>query len=139
VIAKKRIAGAIDNPMGCLDVLANAGRISQSASQRREPKSCLAILLMGRPIEETTMKIKTIALASVFALSSTLAFAQGATGPAAQQDNMTKPGTTGTMEKGSMEKGTTGMGTGTKGFAAKPGGMDKSKPGGQSTARNPAD
>jgi pentapeptide MXKDX repeat protein len=40
------------------------------------------------------------------------AFAQN-TGPAPQQDNMTKPGqmnnSTGSMEKGSMEKGTTGM------------------------------
>ena len=56
------------------------------------------------------MKIKTIALASVFALSSTLAFAQGATGPAAQQDNMTKPGTTGTMEKGFDGEGLDGEG-----------------------------
>jgi pentapeptide MXKDX repeat protein len=73
------------------------------------------------------------------------AFGQGTTGPATQQDNMTKPGmTNGSMEKdsmkkGSMDKGTTGTGTGTNGFAAKPGGMDKSKPGGQSTARNPGD
>jgi pentapeptide MXKDX repeat protein len=42
------------------------------------------------------------------------AFAQN-TGPAAQQDNMTKPGQMnnsterGSMEKGSMNKGTTGM------------------------------
>jgi len=37
------------------------------------------------------------------------AFAQS-TGPAAQGDNMTKPGmTNGSMEKGSMDKGTTGM------------------------------
>jgi pentapeptide MXKDX repeat protein len=37
------------------------------------------------------------------------AFAQGTTGPAAQQDNMTKPGMTNesTMNKGSMDKGTT--------------------------------
>jgi hypothetical protein len=94
--------------------------------------------LAGRTIEETIMKIKTIALASGFALSSTLAFAQG-TGPAPQQDNMTKPGTTnGSMEKGSMQKGTTGTGAGMNGAAAKPGGMDESKPGGKSTARDPA-
>ncbi len=43
------------------------------------------------------------------------AFAQGSTGPAAQQDNMTKPGMTngsmdkGSMNKGSMNNGTTGM------------------------------
>ena len=39
------------------------------------------------------------------------ALAQSSTGPAAQQDNMTKPGmTNGSMEKGSMDKGaTTGM------------------------------
>jgi pentapeptide MXKDX repeat protein len=72
------------------------------------------------------------------------AFAQGTTGPAAQQDNMTKPGMTngsmekGSMEKGSMDKGTTGTGAGMNGAAGKPGGMDESKPGGQSTARNPA-
>jgi pentapeptide MXKDX repeat protein len=37
------------------------------------------------------------------------ALAQGTTGPAAQQDNMNKPGMTNdsTMNKGSMEKGTT--------------------------------
>ena len=36
------------------------------------------------------------------------AFAQGATGPAAQQDNMTKPGmATGSMNNGSMNNGTT--------------------------------
>ena len=36
------------------------------------------------------------------------ALAQSQTGPAAQQDNMTKPGmTNGSMEKGSMDKGTT--------------------------------
>jgi hypothetical protein len=78
------------------------------------------------------MKIKTIVLAGAFALSSTLAFAQG-TGPAAQQDNMTKPGTS----NGSMEKGTTGTGAGVTGAATKPGGPDESKPGGQSTARKP--
>jgi hypothetical protein len=85
------------------------------------------------------MKLKTIVLAGAFALSSTLAIAQGTTGPAAQHDNMTKPGTTnGSMDKGSMEKGTTGTGAGvTNGAAAKPGGMDESKPGGQSTARKP--
>jgi pentapeptide MXKDX repeat protein len=39
------------------------------------------------------------------------AFAQN-TGPAAQQDNMTKPGANnGTMEKGSMDKGSTNKGT----------------------------
>jgi pentapeptide MXKDX repeat protein len=48
------------------------------------------------------------------------AFAQGTTGPAAQQDNMTKPGmNNGSMEKGSMNKGsmnsgTTGMNADTK-------------------------
>jgi pentapeptide MXKDX repeat protein len=41
------------------------------------------------------------------------ALAQGMTGPAAQQDNMTKPGmTNGSTEKGSMTKGTTGMNNG---------------------------
>jgi pentapeptide MXKDX repeat protein len=36
------------------------------------------------------------------------AFAQGTTGPAAQQDNMTKPGmTNNSTDKGSMDKGTT--------------------------------
>jgi hypothetical protein len=92
---------------------------------------------MGRTHAETTMKLKTIVLAGALALSSTLAFAQG-TGPAGQQDNMTKPGTTnGSMEKGSMEKGTTGTGAGVTGAATKPGGPDESKPGGQSTARKP--
>ena len=38
------------------------------------------------------------------------AFAQGTTGPAAQQDNMTKPGMTNdSTDKGAMHKSTTGM------------------------------
>jgi hypothetical protein len=104
---------------------------------QREHKSRSTLLLMGLTYEETLMKFKTIALATAFALSSTFAFAQG-TGPATQQDNMTKTGTTnGSMDKGSMEKGTTGTGAGMNGAAAKPGGPDESKVGGQSTARKP--
>jgi hypothetical protein len=104
---------------------------------QREHKSRSTLLLMGLTYEETLMKFKTIALATAFALSSTFAFAQG-TGPATQQDNMTKTGTTnGSMDKGSMEKGTTGTGAGLNGAAAKPGGPDESKVGGQSTARKP--
>ena len=61
---------------------------------------------------EMTMKKFLVATAAL-ALMCGSAFAQN-TGPAPQQDNMTKPGqmnnsTSGSMEKGSMEKGTTGM------------------------------
>ena len=66
------------------------------------------------------------------------AFAQGSTGPAAQQDNMTKPGMTNdsTMNKGSMEKGsTTGMSNDGMKKDGMSGGMkkDMSKEGGQGT------
>jgi pentapeptide MXKDX repeat protein len=65
----------------------------------------------------TPMEIamKKILIATALTLMCGSAFAQ-ATGPAAQQDNMTKPGmTNGSMEKGSTSKGsmnngaTTGM------------------------------
>jgi pentapeptide MXKDX repeat protein len=59
------------------------------------------------------MKTFLIATAALTLMCGS-AFAQS-TGPAAQQDNMTKPGQMnnsidkGSMEKGSMDKGTTGM------------------------------
>jgi pentapeptide MXKDX repeat protein len=53
---------------------------------------------------------KFLIASATLALMCGSAFAQGSTGPAAQQDNMTKPGmTNGSMEKGSTDKGTTGM------------------------------
>ena len=53
--------------------------------------------------------MKTIIAVTAFTLMCAPAFAQN-TGPAAQTDNMQKPGTTNsTMDKGSMDKGTTGM------------------------------
>ena len=60
---------------------------------------------------------KVLIAAATLSLMCGSAFAQG-TGPAAQDDNMNKPGMTkGTMEKGSMQKGsmkegTTGMNKG---------------------------
>jgi pentapeptide MXKDX repeat protein len=56
--------------------------------------------------------MKKILIATALTLMCGSAFAQG-TGPAAQQDNMTKPGMTndsmsnGSMRNGSMDKGTT--------------------------------
>jgi hypothetical protein len=85
------------------------------------------------------MKLKIIALASVFAMSSTLAFAVEAgtaelpvSAPRSDVDGKTQvaPGNA-AAEK--MQR--TGETTGT---AARPGGMDASKPGGESTARKPS-
>jgi pentapeptide MXKDX repeat protein len=56
--------------------------------------------------------MKKLLIATALTLMCGSAFAQGTTGPAAQQDNMTKPGMTNestSMDKGSMNKGTTGM------------------------------
>jgi pentapeptide MXKDX repeat protein len=59
--------------------------------------------------------MKKILIAAALALMCSSAFAQG-TGPAAQQDNMTKPGmTNNSTDKSSMDKGTTtGMNDGMK-------------------------
>jgi pentapeptide MXKDX repeat protein len=59
---------------------------------------------------EIVMK-KIIIATTALALMCGSAFAQGATGPAAQQDNMTKPGMTGSTEKGAMNKGSMNNGT----------------------------
>jgi pentapeptide MXKDX repeat protein len=54
--------------------------------------------------------MKKILIATALTLMCGSAFAQGSTGPAAQQDNMTKPGmASDSMKKDSMDKGTTGM------------------------------
>jgi pentapeptide MXKDX repeat protein len=56
--------------------------------------------------------MKKLLIATALTLVCGSAFAQGTTGPAAQQDNMTKPGMTNdstSTDKGSMDKGTTGM------------------------------
>jgi pentapeptide MXKDX repeat protein len=61
----------------------------------------------------TQMEIamKKILIATALTLMCGSAFAQG-TGPAAQQDNMTKPGmANGSMEKGSMSNGSMNKGT----------------------------
>ncbi len=53
---------------------------------------------------------KLLIAAAALSLMSGSAFAQGSTGPAAQQDNMTKPGMTkDSTDKGAMTKSTTGM------------------------------
>ncbi len=58
---------------------------------------------------------KLLIVTAAMTLMCGSAFAQGSTGPAAQQDNMTKPAATndstnkGSMDKGSMDKSTTGM------------------------------
>jgi pentapeptide MXKDX repeat protein len=58
---------------------------------------------------------KIFIAATALTLMCGVAFAQGTSGPAAQQDNMTKPGmNNGTMEKGAMDKGS--MNTGTTGM-----------------------
>jgi hypothetical protein len=61
--------------------------------------------------EETSMK-KILIATTTLTLMCGSAFAQGTTGPAAQQNNMTKPGmSNGSMEKGSMKKGSMNGGT----------------------------
>jgi pentapeptide MXKDX repeat protein len=74
------------------------------------------------------MKKILIATAALTLLCGS-AFAQGTTGPAAQQDNMTKPGmtnnSTGSMDKGSMSNGTTGMSSGGMKKEGMSGGMKK--------------
>ncbi len=59
---------------------------------------------------------KVLIATAALSLMCGSAFAQSQTGPAAQQDNLTKPGmANGSMEKGSMDKGaTTGMNDGMK-------------------------
>jgi len=52
--------------------------------------------------------MKKILIATAVTLMCGSAFAQTNTGPAAQSDNMQKPGMN-NMDKGSMNKGTTGM------------------------------
>jgi pentapeptide MXKDX repeat protein len=75
--------------------------------------------------------VKRILIATAMTLMCSSAFAQG-TGPAAQQDNMTKPGMTNgstdsSMNKGSMDNGnTTGMSNdGMKKEGMNSGGMKK--------------
>jgi hypothetical protein len=86
--------------------------------------------------EETTMKMKTIVLASAFALAGTIAFAQTNTGGSPQpsgmaphtQENM-KGSTTGRSGPSPKDASTQGAGTAgaadKKGDAASPGGTMK--------------
>ncbi len=55
--------------------------------------------------------MKKILIATALTLMCSSAFAQGTTGPAAQSDNMNKPGMN-NMDKGTMNKDTTGTGNG---------------------------
>ena len=92
------------------------------------------------------MNFKTIALATAFALSSTFALAQAGGGMSGS--GTAAPGSSGASVNsnggsvGTSRSGTVGTNTresGMNGAAAKPGGRDESKVGGQSTARKPAD
>jgi hypothetical protein len=71
------------------------------------------LVAVGFNLTEILMK-KFLIATTALTLMCGSAYAQN-TGPAPQQDNMTKPGATngsmekGSMEKGSMEKGTTGV------------------------------
>jgi hypothetical protein len=98
------------------------------------------------------MKLKTIALATAFALSSTFAFAQAggsdsgaevpnASGAVVNPNSGAVVGTT-TSRNGTMMNGEPGTTTGMSRDeivpqGMKPGSIDESKPGGQSTARKP--
>jgi hypothetical protein len=89
------------------------------------------------------MKLKTIALASALAMSSTFALAEaggGAAGAAPESSGQAVNGGSTTVAPGTTTAGERIQRTTpaeTAGAAAKPGGMDESKPGGQSTARKP--
>jgi pentapeptide MXKDX repeat protein len=67
--------------------------------------------------------MKKILIATAVTLMCSSALAQ--TGPAAQGDNMTKPGT---MEKNSMDKGSMDRGSMDKGSMSNTTGMDKGNP-----------
>jgi hypothetical protein len=63
-------------------------------------------------MRERAMKFRTIALATVFALSSTFALAQGSAGGSSQSGSPTAgPTTSGGTSGGGMSKSTTGMGS----------------------------
>jgi hypothetical protein len=76
---------------------------------------------------------KIVIAAAALSLMCGSAFAQGSTGPAAQQDNMTKPGMSKdkSMENGSMKNRTTGMNN--RGMANDPNAMPNKDATGQGT------
>jgi pentapeptide MXKDX repeat protein len=78
--------------------------------------TCASGRYWGQASLTTEMFMKKILIATAaLSLMCGSALAQTNTGPAAQQDNMTKPGSTSSsMDKGSMDKGTTGMNDGMK-------------------------
>jgi len=94
------------------------------------------------------MQLKTIVLATAFALTSCFAFAQaGSNGAGAEVPERSGPavkgssGAIGTSPNGTMNRGpgtTTGMERGMSGPNAHPGEPNRSKPGGEGTARNPS-
>jgi hypothetical protein len=90
------------------------------------------------------MQLKTIALASALALSSSMAFAQaGATVPESSGTAVNGGGgAVGTVHNGRTMNRMPGTTTGTSGGgmsgpSAHPGGPDRSRVGGQSPSRNP--
>jgi hypothetical protein len=97
------------------------------------------------------MQFRTIALATVFALSSSFAFAQAgggnATGATVPENSGTavngSGGAVGNVEKGRMTRtpdATTGMSpTAPSGPRTDGGGRDMSRPGGEGVSRKPAD
>jgi pentapeptide MXKDX repeat protein len=93
------------------------------AGKEQEHASPAAVDVGNSTVGDNQMKKFLIATAALSLMCGS-AFAQGSTGPAAQQDNMTKPGmTNGSMDKGSMEKGS--MSNGTTGTTGMNDGMKK--------------
>jgi hypothetical protein len=95
---------------------------------------------MGLAQKERPMKLKTITLVGAFALSSSFALAQAggasSAGDAAMPEKSGSSTNSGTSSGAANNSGTTT--TGMNGPAAKPGGPDRSKPGGESTDRKPS-
>jgi hypothetical protein len=91
---------------------------------------------------ERAMKIRTIALATLFALSSTLALAQGSAGSSSQSGSPTaSPATSGGTPGAGMSNGTTGMGpsstTSSPGNASNSGAPTAAGPNSQGTRTEP--
>jgi hypothetical protein len=83
------------------------------------------------------MKLTTIALAGVFALSSTFAFAQ-MSGSSAGGSSAAGPATTGTTTGSSMGGATTGSAAGTRNSAPTPAPYNSKNPSGSTVGARPS-
>jgi hypothetical protein len=125
------------------------GELSQAPFPRGEREHFQVSVVSPMSTGEETMQLKTIVLATAFALTSSFAFAQaGGNAAGAEVPERSGPAVDGSNRAigiaphGTMNRElgtTTGMDRGTaSGPSAHPGGPDRSKPGGEGTARNPS-